>query len=345
VINYQTVDFLADQLRQQYDTQVAAGLDPLPVEEQVPGFFRAQAAKLAANGVQSIYDIQQADGGIVNMVTGEPIKGVVLRSNWETNPEAYRFRDPVELEERGGGKYTRWGKDVSITGQGDYGISFVDNKPVFTPYWKDTKNFDVGDAMKTAAAIAAVYYGGSYLLGGETAAAGATTAGAGTGTGISGAGLTSAEMAALKGAEAYGSLGAPISTAVAVPASQLAYPATQIGAGATPVPGSFQAALGELGVQTAATTAPATAAAGSFQAALPSLLAPAATSSIGLTDALRAANSVRSLLTPQQQMGLPQQGLLGGGGGQARGVDFSPLYQNTTVGLLPGAELFRRSLI
>ena len=42
----------------------------------------------------------------------------------------------------------------------------------------------------------------------------------------------------------------------------------------TPAPGSFQAALPELGVQTAATTPGATLLPGSFQAALPSLIAP-----------------------------------------------------------------------
>jgi hypothetical protein len=71
-----------------------------------------------------------------------------------------------------------------------------------------------------------------------------------------------------------------------------------------------------------------------------------ADSGIGLTDALRAANSVNNLLNRpniQQQTGLPQSGLLGGG--QARGVDFSPLYQNSMVGLLPLAERYRRSLI
>jgi hypothetical protein len=42
----------------------------------------------------------------------------------------------------------------------------------------------------------------------------------------------------------------------------------------TPAPGSFQAALPELGVKTAATTPGATLLPGSFQAALPSLIAP-----------------------------------------------------------------------
>jgi len=342
MLNYQTVDFLADQLRQQYEQQVATGLDPYPYQEQLPKFFRAQAAKLAANNVRSIYDVQQQDGNIINTATNEPIKDVVLRPSWETDPEAYKFRDTVELEERGGGKYTRWGKDLSVTGQGDYGLTFVDNKPVFTPYWKDTQNFSVEDAVKTAIAAAAIYYGGSYLLGGETAAAAGTAGTAGTGTAISGAGLTSAEMAALKGAGAYGSTAAPIVTATAIPAAQLAYPSTQIGAGASVVPESLQATLGELGVQTAATTAPATAAPGSFQAATPSLLSNTAATS-GTLDTLRTINSVRNMLTqPTVQQ---QAGLLSGGGGQARGVDFSPLYQNTVVGLLPLAERYRRSLI
>lgn len=295
MLNYQTVDFLADQLRQQYESQVAAGLDPYPYQEELPKFFRAQAAKLAANDVRSIYDLQQQDGGLLNTATGQEVKDVVLRPTWETDPEAYKFRDPVKLEERGGGKYTRWGKDLSVSGQGDYGLSFVDNKPVFTPYWKDTQNFSVEDALKAAAAGAAIYYGGSALLGSGAEAGIVGTPGVstvypvaapsvgvaplapqvagGAGMAISGAGLTSAEMAALKGAEAYG---------------------------------------------------------------------PSAASGFGLTEALRGASLANSLLNKPE---LPQQQGLLGGGGQPRGVDFSPLYQNTMVGLLPTAERYRRSLI
>lgn len=307
MLNYQTVDFLADQLRQQYESQVAAGLDPYPYQEELPKFFRAQAAKLAANDVRSIYDLQQQDGGLLNTTTGQEVKDVVLRPTWETDPEAYKFRDPVELEERGGGKYTRWGKDLSVTGQGDYGLSFVDNKPVFTPYWKDTESFSLEDALKTAAAAAAIYYGGQYLLAPE--AAGATAAYnpmagaelAGAGAGISGAGLTSAEMAALKGSEAaYGA----------------ASPGMAISGGGL-TSAEMQALKGA------------------------EAYGPSATSGFGLTEALRGASLANTLLNPPQ---LPQQGLLGGGG-QARGVDFSPLYQNTMVGLLPIAERYRRSLI
>lgn len=361
MLNYQTVDFLADQLRQQYEQQVAAGLDPYPYQEQLPKFFRAQAAKLAANNVRSIYDVQQQDGNIINTATNEPIKDVVLRPSWETDPEAYKFRDTVELEERGGGKYTRWGKDLSVTGQGDYGLTFVDNKPVFTPYWKDTQNFSVEDAVKTAAAIAAIYYGGQYLLGPETAAAGAAETGAIVGTpgvstitpvatpsiGVStlapqAAGATGSLLAA---DAALASGGAPISTATAVPAGQLAYPAVEVAAipNASLAPTSFQAALPGMGIETAASAAPFTAAPGSFQAAAPSLLSgTAASAGIGVGEALRTAAVANALLNPPA---IPQQSGLLGGGGQPRGVDFSPLYRNTIVGLLPGAEPYRRSLI
>jgi hypothetical protein len=102
---------------------------------------------------------------------------------------------------------------------------------------------------------------------------------------------------------ALASGGAPvISTATAVPAGQLAYPAVEVAAipNASLAPTSFQAALPGMGIETAASAAPFTAAPGSFQAALPSLLAPAATSGIGLTDALRAANSVNNLLKPSK---------------------------------------------
>ena len=336
MLNYQTVDFLADQLRQQYDTQVAAGLEPFPIEEQLPGFFRAQAAKLAANNVRSIYDVQQQDGNIINTATNEPIKDVVLRPSWETDPEAYRFRDPVALEERGGGKYTRWGKDLSVTGQGDYGLTFVDNKPVFTPYWKDTKSFDLGDAMKTAAAIAAVYYGGQYLLGGETAAAGAAEAGtaaAGTGGGSSTISLLEGAQFPVEGLKAAASTAPSVSAPFATSAATTGFQANAIPAAA---------GMGVAQGLTVPVTGGTITGSGFIPTGAPIPLGGGPER--GLLDNLRTANAVRNMLTQptvQQQAGL----LGGGGGGQARGVDFSPLYQNTVVGLLPLAERYRRSLI
>ena len=140
--------------------------------------------------------------------------------------------------------------------------------------------------------------------------------------------------------------GAPIYFANAVPAEQLAYPSTQVGAGATPIPGSYQARLAQLGVQTAATTAPATAAAGSFKAALPSLLAPAATSlslmDVGknLLDAADGLDTLKDLTFKPPQPGQQQQPV------RRPQSQFSlPAAQPTVVGLLPLAERYRRSLI
>jgi hypothetical protein len=124
----------------------------------------------------------------------------------------------------------------------------------------------------------------------------------GPGTAISGAGLTSAEMAALKGSEAaYGA---------ASPGMAIS------GAGLTSA--EMQALKGA------------------------EAYGPAAFAGIGVGEALRTAAVANALLNPPA---VPQQSGLLGGGGQPRGVDFSPLYRNTIVGLLPGAELYRRSLI
>ena len=134
--------------------------------------------------------------------------------------------------------------------------------------------------------------------------------------------------------------GAPIYFANAVPAEQLAYPSTQVGAGATPIPGSYQARLAQLGVQTAATTAPATAAAGSFQAALPSLLSAGGTAGLSLVDAARGVDALKDLTFKPPQPGQQQQPI------RRPQSQFSlPAPQPTVVGLLPIAERYRRSLI
>ena len=138
------------------------------------------------------------------------------------------------------------------------------------------------------------------------------------------AGTTGGMLGADYGFQVAAEAGAPISTATAVPAGELAFPAREVAANATPVPGSFQSALPSMGVETAASAAPFTAAPGSFQAAAPSLLAPtAAAGAMGVGDALRLANQAQSLFGQQPQMG----GLLGGqrAGGQPMGVDYSGL--------------------
>jgi hypothetical protein len=375
-INYEAANFMAGQLADQYAKQREFGYK-YQKEGDLPSIFYAQAAKLSANGLTSIYDVGEKDGVLINKVTSEPIEKIGLKGNWKEDPTSINIGPDIKLEDRG--KFQRWGFDTSVEGMAHYGIDFQDGVPVFTPYYKDTSTKILGmkleDVAKLAIAGTALYFGGSALLAEGGAAAGAGTGAAGTGAaagtaagttlatstavpgslqaalpslGVQTAATTAASTAipgtfsaALPGLLSTTAAGAPIYFANAVPAGELAYPSTQVGAGATAIPGSYQARLAELGVQTAATTAPATAAAGSFQAALPSLLAPAATSGLGITDALRTANSVRNLLSPpaiqqpgqQQPMSRPQS-------------QFSlPAPQPTVVGLLPLAERYRRSLL
>lgn len=169
----------------------------------------------------------------------------------------------------------------------------------------DFVNDEIPGGWVTVAAVGT----GMYLSGAETAAAAgaAETAGA----------ATAAEAAAAGGAVVTPVAGwggtvtpiAPISTAVAVPASQLAFPATEIGAISTPVPGSFQAALPSFGVETAASAAPFTAAPGSFQAAIGSGLLASAAPALSLTDAFRTARLASNLMGQPQQPQYPTQQL------------------------------------
>ena len=382
-INYDALANIERELREQYAVQEAEG-KAYKRPEDLDTIFRGQAAKLAGQGVESIYDLTpttyERDGRVItnllNKRTGDVLREARLTEGWQEDPTAITFKktqnvegqvvnQPIELKDRNG--YQQWGADTSVSDMARYGINFVDGTPVFTPVYKDTTNFTTSDAVKIAAAIVAAYYGGSYLLGGETAAAGAGTAGAagtgaGAGTAIVGtpgvstiypvaapsigvstlapqvAGATGSLLAA---DAALASGGAPISTATAVPAGQLAYPAVEVASipNASLAPTSFQAALPGLGVETAASAAPFTAAPGSFQAALPSLLSAGGSAGLSLMDAARGLNTLQNLTfkppEPGQQQPItrPQS-------------QFSlPAPQQTVVGLLPLAERYRRSLI
>jgi hypothetical protein len=399
MLNYNVIDFMAGQLADQYAKQKEAGFS-YPNESELPKFFRAQAAKLAANNVTSIYDVQQADGGIVNTATGQPIKDVVLNPTWETDPEAFRFRNDVKLEERPGG-FTRWGKDLSVKGQADYGLSFVDGVPVYTPFWKDTST-DMGTILLGGALIAGGLYGLSTLGG----AAAGTTAGLGGGTGLTaGAGGVTGLTA---GTTSAGIGGGAIGTGLTAPAGFTLAPGVgaSLAAGGTGIgllDGAYTSSMGETGLLPGAAgeglqipTSPGLSSMGGAQgltvpvgtisstgAVVPlgvvgelgltpvgstpvlgdpssfindpnvlgkpvfttdTLTLPSVPKETSVLDTLRTANTIKNMLTPptvQQQAGLLGQS----GGGQARGVDFSPLYQNTMVGLLPLAERYRRSLI
>ena len=389
-INYDAAANIERELREQYAVQEAEG-KAYERPKDLDTIFRGQAAKLAGQGVESIYDLMpttyERDGRVItnllNKRTGDVLREARVTEGWQEDPTAITFKKtrnaegevvnmPIELKDRNG--YQQWGSDTSVSDMARYGINFVDGTPVFTPVYKDTTNFTTSDAVKVAAAIVAAYYGGSYLLGGETAAAGATTAGAGAaGTGAAGTGTTLATStavpgslqatlpslgvqtaattaastavpgtfsAALPGLLAPAAAGAPIYFAEAVPAEQLAYPAREVAANYTPVPGSFQEALPGLGVETAASAAPFTAAPGSFQAAVPSLLGAGGAAGLSLVDAARGVDALKDLTFKPPQPGQQQQPI------RRPQSQFSlPAPQQTVVGLLPLAERYRRSLI
>jgi|DEB0MinimDraft_3_1074331.scaffolds.fasta_scaffold00803_7 hypothetical protein len=384
-INYDALNNIERELREQYAIQETEGVR-YKRPQDLDAIFRTQAAKLAAQGVESVYDLTPAPyefqgddrGTVTNLLnkrTGDVLREARLQEGWEEDPTAVTFKktknlegetvnQPIELQSRSEG-FDRWGYDTSVEGMAHYGINFVDGVPVFTPYYKDTSSeifgINLEDAAKTAIAVAGIYYGGSALLG-----SGAGTAGAATGTAIVGTpgvstiytvanpsigvstlapqaiGATGSLLAA---DAALASGGAPISTATAVPAGQLAYPAVEVASipNASLAPTSFQAALPGLGIETAASAAPFTAAPGSFQAAVPSLLAPTASGSSLLSnvrDVARLGDLANTIFNPpklgsgqQQPMRRPQS-------------QFSlPAPQPTVVGLLPLAERYRRSLI
>lgn len=141
---------------------------------------------------------------------------------------------------------------------------------------------ELDDAIKGGVTAGATAYVGGELFGGTGGETGAYDMGQG--------------LDVMSGGE--GLVGAPVSTASAVSAEEL-YPGVEKGA-FTPAPGSFQAALPELGVNTAA-AAPYTQVPGSIGAVLTSSLSSAAPA-LSIQDAFRGARLVQGLLTPQQQM-------------------------------------------
>jgi hypothetical protein len=151
-INNDTVNKLAGQLKAQYDAlNQNAGYEYGGKQSDLDKMFRAQAAKLAVNGINDLSDVGEADGKLVNKVTGDVIKKVNLKGeSWQNDgSKAFEFKEDISLEDRG--SFQRWGKDTSVDGQADYGINFVDGQAVMVPIWKDTKT-DTGPL----AAIAAV---------------------------------------------------------------------------------------------------------------------------------------------------------------------------------------------
>ena len=76
---------------------------------------------------------------LINKATGDVVKKVRLKGDaWKgEDPTAFSLGEDVEIEQRQG--FSRWGKDLSVKGQADYGVEFVDGNAYFIPVWKDTK--------------------------------------------------------------------------------------------------------------------------------------------------------------------------------------------------------------
>jgi hypothetical protein len=346
-------------------------IDPariLDVQEDVKTVFDSETNQeyVASSGLKiQVKDDPRVE--LINKRTNAPVNDIELHNEWREDPLAYNLLNkPIETNPYRG--FNRTHTNYGVKGAADLSFQMVPDAqgnqvPLILPVYRSTST------DPTPLIMAAAFLAGGYFLGpGATAGAagsGATAGTAAAGTAIVGTpgviyhlyrcgsvyrvstlapqvvGATGSLLAA---DAALASGGAPISTATAVPAGQLAYPAVEVASipNASLAPTSFQAALPGLGVETAASAAPFTAAPGSFQAAVPSLLAPAASGSSLLSnvrDVARLGDLANTIFNPpklgsgQQPMSRPQS-------------QFSlPAAQPTVVGLLPLAERYRRSLL
>jgi hypothetical protein len=123
----------------------------------------------------------RTDKVLINKVTGKRLKDVAftsprfrndLAANGEFSTSLAKKRGDLSLEGRGG--FTRWGKDVSVKGQADYAIEFVDGNAVMMPVWKDTKT-DLTPFMMMGS-IALMAAGVPAQIGGTLAPTGASVA-------------------------------------------------------------------------------------------------------------------------------------------------------------------------
>ena len=342
-INYDAAANIERELREQYAVQEAEG-NPYKRPRDLDTIFRGQAAKLAAQGVESIYDLMpttyERDGrtitNLLNKRTGDVLREARLTEGWQEDPTAVNFKkttnvagqvvnQPIELKDRNG--YFQWGADTSVSDMARYGINFVDGTPVFNPVYKDTTNFTTSDALKTAAAIAAAYYGGQYLLGGETAAAG--TAAAGTGGGSSTISLLEGAQFPVEGLKAAASTAPSVSAPFATSAATTGFQASAIPAAA---------GMGVAQGLTVPVTGGTITAGGLIPAGAPIPLGGG--QELGLLDVARGLNTLQNLTFKPPQPGQQQQPIV-----RPQSQFSLPAPQLTEVGLLPLAERYRRSLI
>jgi hypothetical protein len=311
---------------------------------------------------------------VINKRTNAPVNDIELHNEWREDPLAYNLLNkPMEVETNPYRGFNKINTNYGVRGAADLSFQMVPDAqgnqvPLILPIYRSTST-DLTPLIIAGTLLA----GGLYFGPGATAGA--------AGTGAAGTGAATGATAGT-GAAIVGTPGVSTIYTVAAPSIGVSTLAPQAIGAATGFSLLEGAQFPVEGLKATASTVPSTAApfatatAPGFQAsAIPSaasmggaqgLTVPVAGGTItgggliptgapiplgggperSLLDNLRTANSINSLLNPptiQQQTGLPQSGLLGGG--QARGVDFSPLYQNSMVGLLPLAERYRRSLI
>jgi hypothetical protein len=368
-INYDAAANIERELRDQYAIQQQAGYsykNPADLDR----IFSAQAAKLAAAGVQSIYDIgtsvettgiQQpgykptvsemtsvVDKGLlggfdqptqvkttflINKRTGEKIPEVDLPSNWETaDISEFKFKEPLKLAVPSDSTYYRYDKDTSVEGQADYGLEFVDGLPVFRPYYKGTTS-DPGLLFAATALVAS----GLPILAEAALSPEAVTAYnpmAGAEYAFAPEAATAGGISLLEGAQfpAEG-IQATASTAPSATAP-FATPTAATGFQASAIPGL--SAMGGAQGLTIPVAGGTITGGGLIPAGAPIPLGGG--SELSLLDAARGLNTLQNLTFKppepgQQPITRPQS-------------QFSlPAPKQTVVGLLPLAERYRRSLI
>lgn len=257
--NYNTV---RSQLETQYNNLVS--FDPRLSYQgrssDLPAIFNQQAAQLADAGVSDISNLRVQDGRLIDSSTGN----VVSTSN---------LNGQVAVDRDTG--VQKWGDIFSgVKGGANYGIQTAeDGSVILFPAWEKSKSpiaqIGLGGLESVITPILTV--GGAMIgvpgLGPVGGAAAGAAIGNTTGQ-LLASGEVDWEQVALSAA------GAGAGQAIFGPGAAGAGEAGATAATSTAVPGSFQAALPDLGVQTAATTAGATAVPGSFAAAVPGLVSP-----------------------------------------------------------------------
>ena len=306
---------------------------------------------------------------LVNKRTNEPVYDVELNyDKWQEDPLAYKLLDkPIEVNPNRG--FNIINTNYSVRGAADLSFQMVPDAqgnqvPLILPVYRSTST-DLTPFIIAGTLLA----GGLYFGPGATAGAAGTGAAAGTGLTAGAGGVTGLTAGTASTGIGAGAIG----TGLTAPAGFTLAPGVGAslaagGAGIGLLDGAYTSSIGETGLLPGATEGfqasaipPAAGMGGAQGLTVPvaggtvtasGFIPAGATIPLGggpersLLDNLRTANSINSLLNPptiQQQAGLPQT--QSAGGGQARGVDFSPLYQNSMVGLLPLAERYRRSLI